>query len=264
MSASAASPGAMLTLSVDYSEDELDALADLFGVPALGSPRLRRPPASGTAEAVLRATLATATRGLVARRAMMLTGTAIRPKVELLEPHATLLRTFLGAETIVTVERVTPTETDRWVVFVRGDVVVEQRAMSGRAILRMTAHPVAALDALVVERVDLDAADPAPGAARLELSVRSLDAAPGDLPQTAAPAVRELLYARRQEVRVVVARRDGEKIERRSLEWLEAGSLGLWRIERDDAGATATAEPVTQDDARAELEDAYRARTAAG
>jgi hypothetical protein len=250
----------LLSLSIDYSEDELDALADLFGVPALGSARLRRPPASGTEEAVLRATLATATRGLVARRAMVLSGTAIRPKVELLEPHATILRAFLGSTTVIRAERRTPREVDRWVVFVRDDVAVEQRAVAGRAILRMTARPASALDDLVGGTLDLprDDDDPPAEASPVQLAARTLDSAADDVPAEAPQRVRDLLYARRRTVAVTVATRDGQAIERTSLEWLDAGTLGVWRVERDAGGATATLTPTTGARAAAELAAAYR------
>src|SRR4051794_5641440 len=92
-----------LAFSADYTQDELDAHADAFGMAALGAPRLAAEPADGTAAAVRRAVLASALRSLVARRALVLTGTEARPRIQFLEPHAQILETFLRAEEIVSV-----------------------------------------------------------------------------------------------------------------------------------------------------------------
>ena len=259
MSGPSGAAGVVRSLTIDYSEDELDALADLFGVPALGSARLRRPPASATAEAVLRATLATATRSLVARRAMILTGTAIAPKVELLEPHATLLATFLGSTTVVSVERRRRDETERRVVFVRGDVAVEQRALAGRAIVRMTAHPAEALGALVAEPLAFDDVETPAEAEPFEATLLALEGGPDALAGEAPDALRELVYARRQMVVVTVASRSGQTVERTTLRCFSGGQLGLWRVEPDADGVIATATPVSPGDARDELAAVYGA-----
>ena len=254
MNAPPSSPPALRSLSIDYSEDELDALADLFGVPALGSARLRRPPASGTEEAVLRATLATATRSLVARRAMVLSGTAIAPTVELLEPHATLLRTFLGSTTVVSVERAERSATDRWVVFVREGVAVEQRAVQGRAIVRMTAHPAAALHALVAGPLSFEDSGAQPEGTPVAAAVRTLEEPPGaDLSPGTPERLREVLYARRQTIDVKVVRRLEGAVERTRLRWIDSGRVGLFRVEPDADEATATLTPTTADAVEREL-----------
>jgi hypothetical protein len=252
-------PGAVRSLSIDYSEDELDALADLFGLPALGSARLRRPPATGTEEAVLRATLATATRGLVARHAMMLSGTAIRPKVELLEPHATILRTFLGSTAVLAVEQQRRAEVDRRVLFVRDDVVVEQRAVGGRAILRMVAHPAGALDELAAGALDLSDEQPQAAGEPLEVVTATLDRGFDEAHAEAPGVLRDLLYARRRAIRATASRQTGTGVERTALEWLDAGDLGLWRVEREREGVTAMLAPTSAADARRELTLAYGA-----
>ena len=135
---------ALLTISADYSVDELDALADAFGATGLAT--------GDAADPVTRARRATALRGLVARRAIALDGTASAPRIELLEPHGTLLGTVLAADRSVSV---TATATDgvrRWVVFRRGDVAVEQHARPAQpAILRMTAHPAERSTTLISE-----------------------------------------------------------------------------------------------------------------
>jgi hypothetical protein len=236
----------VLTLSVDYSVDELDALADAFGVAAFGSDRLGR----GGTDAVLRATLATALRGLVARRAIALGGSAATPRIELLEPHGTILGTALGAARIVRVEVVDPAGIRSWVVFARGGVAVEQHALPAQpAILRMTAHPAERFEGLVLDPLGtpVDGRD-RPGREALLLSTRMLSAASRELAAAGAPAaVVDLVHARRRRIELVDLRRDGSRVERRTTGWLDAGELGWWRLEpeADEDAAVVRAIPCS-------------------
>ena len=246
-----ASAGRVLSMSVDYSEDELDALADIFGVPALGSARLRNPPATPLAEAVLRASLGTAIRGLVARRAIMLGGTALRPEIEFLEPHGSFLSVFLGAQATFAVRRDGDRGIEQHVVFVRDATAVEQRTADGRAILRMTAYPVAQTRSLVLGPVGLlDDARAAVEAPAVEVTLDGLDrgiATRGaDCEGTVLEALADVLHARRFTGEAVVARTLGARVERSEVRWLDAGELGLWVVEPGvgEPPVTATVRPV--------------------
>ncbi len=137
----AADGGRLAALSIDYSDDELDAIAELFRRPDLGSRRVREPPEDAPGRAAARAAIETATRGLVARRAIALEGTPVRPRVRFVEPHATLLGAFVGADATASVRVERPSRTTTRALFARDDVVVEQSSLPAQAIKRMIAHP---------------------------------------------------------------------------------------------------------------------------
>jgi hypothetical protein len=235
--------GAVAALSADYSQDELDAIADAFGVPSAGSVRL----SAGGHDAVLRAVLASALRGLVARRAIMLSGTAASPRIELLEPHGTLLGTFVGATRIVAIEeRDAHGGVKRRVVFVRGDVAVEQRALGGQAIVRMTARPATSLTDLVPAppRDDAAADD---GRRPLEIAAITLTRTADELRATGADvALVDLVHARRRTLTISDTRVAGHRFERETTAWLDAGALGWWRLEPDDHEPPVTLRLVPQ------------------
>lgn len=217
--------GRVSALAADYSVDELDAVADAFGVPALGGPGLQAP----SDAVLLRATLDTALRGLVARRAITLGGSASVPRIELLEPHATLLGTFAGAQRMVVVEERGRDRTERRVLFARDDVVVEQQALDHAGIVRMTAHPGGALTALALDPLGLRPGDdPVQPRAPLEVAASVLDR--GGSGQGAAA---DLLHARRRDVRLADTRIAGGRLTRTTTSWIDAGSLGWWRVEPD-------------------------------
>jgi hypothetical protein len=234
-----------LAIGVDYSQDELDALADAYGVRALGSARLLEPPRVELDAAVLRATLATALRGLVARRAIMLEGTATAPRIAFLEPHATVLAAFVGAQRIVRVDTRTPTRFDRRLVFVRDAVAVEQIALPARAIVRMTAHPAQALERLVLgspQPVEATADDRRP----FELSLRALDQTSEELTARGASAAAiDFAYARRRRIDITDTTFDGHRVTATASTWIDAGTLGWWRVEPDgDPAVVARISPV--------------------
>lgn len=221
-------------VSADYSEDELDALAELFDVRALGSSRLLD---SDPEDVVLRAVLACATRSLVARRAIMLTGTAQRPQIEFLEPHATLLGTFLGAEEIVIVQRDGRGLSSRLVLFARNELVVTQEALAESAILRLKTYPRGQLPTLARGYLNLDDAvavtTPAIQTTIAHL-IRAENAANGDVDVgTIDEHLRDVIYARRAICEVSVKRQSPARVEQITLRWIDAGVLGLWELGMD-------------------------------
>jgi hypothetical protein len=142
-------------------------------------------------------------------------------------PHGTLLATFLGAERILALEVVGRTQVDRRVAFVRAGVAVEQVALPGRAIVRMTAHPVTALPRVLLGPLDLAIADPPLGRTALELSERSL----AHPPESASGPVKDLAHAWRRRIILADTRHEGHRVERDEASWLDAGELGWWRLE---------------------------------
>jgi hypothetical protein len=240
-----------IATTIDYSQDELDALADAFGVRWLGSARL-----AGPRDAVVEATLATALRGLVARRALLLEGTAASPRVRFLEPHATLLGTFVQPERIVRLEVHARARFERRLVFVRDGVAVEQQRTPSAGILRMTARPAAALEAIALDV--LAPADHAAPAERrpLEVMLRALDADSETLAaQGAAPPLVDLAHARRRRVTLVDTVLDGRRVATLQTSWIDAGTLGWWRVEPEgDPAVLARLVPVAADEVRTALE----------
>jgi hypothetical protein len=220
-------------LSADYSHDELDAVADAFGVTSRGSARLQSQPD----DPLLRASLATALRGLVARRALTLGGTAASPRIELLEPHGTLLGTFIGATRVLSAEAEERSRTERWVVFLREDVAVQQCAVAGTAIVRMTALAPSAAIASLLDSLRLPQSDAERDLTRrpLEASAAAFDRGSDALRAAGATdALIDLVHARRRRITIVEEQIDGRRMERRTRRWIDAGTLGWWRVEPDD------------------------------
>lgn len=243
---------ATLALGADYSQDELDALADAFGVRSLGSARLLSAARTELEAAVLRATLSTALRGLVARRAIALEGTETAPRVAFLEPHATLLGTFIGARRVLRIDVRSEGRLERRVFFVRDAVAVEQQALPARAILRMTAHPAGSLPALVLDPLELGEDVPDDARRPLELSLRALEGGSENLRALGAPpAAIDLVHARRRRVELVDTTIDGHRVVTTAGTWIDAGALGWWRVEPEgDPAVMARVVPVDAGDLR--------------
>ncbi len=222
------------SISIDYSDDELDAIADAFTRRDIA----RRERAGDAHDPVRRAQSQTALRGLVARRAIALGGSPARPRMTFLEPHATLLGAFLGAEAVATIRHERGPTVRAVSLFAHGDVVVEQAARPGLAIQRMTAHGRDGARELLRGELSLPAGGGgAPAREEIELTTRAMtlgaDAvARGDSPpECVPPRAAEILYARRSSGSVTISARD--RAGTRSAEkwsWLEAGELGFWRV----------------------------------
>ena len=239
----------LLTLSADYSDDELDAVAELYDRPRL---RGRRSEADRD-ERVRRAVADAALRGLVARRALVLEGSAAKPRVRLIGHHAQLLDPFVNAEVTVAVRIEHPGRVVGRALFVRGDALVVQEALPGQAIKRMTLGAIGGLRDAVESGLPLgdaasdrdDAASPA--ARRLELTTRAFDkavravAAGEPVPQCVPLAAADLLHARRATATVSVTRREADGtivLDQRS--WLDGGTLGEWELVAGDGDPPAT------------------------
>jgi len=253
--------GRLLELSSDYSEDELDAIAELYDRARL---RMRRSPADRD-ERTRRAVADAALRALVARRAMVLEGGPSRPRVRLLEPHASVLEPFVHPEAIVAIRAFRPdSSTVLRVLFVREDAVVVQEALPGHAICRMTLHPrKRVLDHLLAGVPD-PSEDAVQDRAPLELTVRMLERTeraiangaptPDGVPDVAV----DVLYARVISLAFEITRLDEDGaivVERRA--WMAAGNLGAWELVDGDGDppATVTLTPRGGDDLREWLTD---------
>ena len=225
------------SISIDYSDDELDAIAEAFTRRDIA----RRERADDAPDPIWRAQAQTALRGLVARRAITLGGTPARPRLTFLEPHATLLGALLGAEAIATIRRERGASLRAVSLFAHGDVVVEQAAREGLAIQRMTAHGRAAAGELLRLELALERDVERPVAAEeVELTRRALTLAVAAVdrrdtpPDCVPPRAADILYARRESGSVTITARDASGTRsREKWSWIESGELGLWRVETD-------------------------------
>lgn len=244
----AAGGGKLLELSADYSDDELDAVAELYDRSRL---RGRRAPADRD-ERTRRAVADAALRALVARRALILEGGPARPTVRLLEPHASLLEPFVHPDATVAVRVDRPGRSVTRALFARGQRIVVQEAVPGQAISRMTLHPRDGLRAHLTAGVPPASASAADARQAIELTPRMLEGTEraiveGTPPPACVPAPAvDVLYARTAGVAVEVTTRDAEgavAIERRW--WLDAGATGAWELVDGDGDppATVTLEP---------------------
>lgn len=261
--------GGVAALSVDYSDDELDAIADLFRRPDLGGRRVRDPGEDIAARAAARAAIDAATRGLVARRAIALEGTAVRPRVRFIEPHATLLGAFVGADATASVRVERPGRTQVRALFARDEVVVEQASLPGQAIKRMVAHPRALAPELLLH--DLPFAPEADDGSRRvphELTLTMLDRAERVLEQGSEPPpwlsdeLLDLLHARTGSATIVVRRRHpGGIVLADRISWMAAGTLGTWRVEPvgTQPSVTVRLAPSSDDEVRRLLTAAWSA-----
>jgi hypothetical protein len=260
--------GRVAALSIDYSDDELDAIAELFRRPDLGGRRVRDPAEDIVGRASARAAIDAATRGLVARRAIALEGTAVRPRVRFLEPHATLLGAFVGADATASVRVERPGRTQVRALFARDDAVVEQASLPGQAIKRMIAHPRAEALALLFHDLPFapGAVDGAGGRVPHELTLTMLDRAERVLEQGSEPpswlssALLDLLHARSGSATVVVRRRHpGGIVLADRISWMAAGALGTWRVEPVGTTPSVTVRlaPSTDDEIRRLLTAAW-------
>jgi len=261
--------GRIAALSVDYSDDELDAIAELFRRPDLGGRRVRDPGEDVTARAAARAAIDAATRGLVARRAIALEGTPVRPRVRFIEPHATLLGAFVGADATASVRVERPGRTQVRALFARADVVVEQASLPGQAIKRMVAHPRAQALELLMHDLPF-APEFADGAGRVahELTLTMLDRAERVLEQGREPPpwlaseLLDLLHARTGSATIVVRRRHpGGIVLADRISWMAAGALGTWRVEPvgTQPSVTVRLAPSEDDEIRRLLTTAWSA-----
>lgn len=220
-------------ISIDYSDDELDAISEAFTRRDIA----RRDRDADTFDPIRRAQNQTALRGLVARRAVTLGGTAARPRMTFLEPHATLLGAFLGAQAIATIRHERGATVRAVSFFAHGDVVVEQAAREGMAVQRMTAHGRQSAGALLSAEISCltSARGNATGDVQLTRRMMSLavaavengEASPDSVPTAAV----EILHARLASGSVVVTGRD--RTGTRTAEkwaWIDSGDLGLWRV----------------------------------
>ena len=246
-------------ISIDYSDDELDALASAFGRTDLA----RMPERVGD-DPVRRAQHQTALRGLVARRAIMLSGTAARPQIAFLDPHATLLGSWLRAPAVATL-RTETREAVRSVTLLVGDeVIVHQASIPGQAIQRLTAYGLDGAADLLASELDLStAAPPADDAQPIEVTARmvtaALDAfsrrepAPDCVPTAAA----EILHARISSGSLTITARSGSVRTADRWSWIDAGTLGLWRVRGGDATPTLSLEPAQPSALRTEIAEMW-------
>ena len=246
-------------LAIDYSDDELDAIAELFNRLDLARASLRELPADPIERAKIRAASESAIRSLVARHAIALNGTAAFPRVRFLDPHATILGAFVGADTTASVKIEHPARVEVRALFARSDVVVEQEALPGAAIKRMIARPRAEAEAVLLRDLPLVGSDGPSGRAPFEVTLGLLAAteealAEGRDPPTGLPEpALDVLYARTASATVIVRRRVGEIVLAERVSWLSAGTLGTWRVEPVGTQPSVTARLVpTQADAMRE------------
>jgi hypothetical protein len=260
--------GRVAAVSIDYSDDELDAIAELFRRPDLGGRRVRDPAEDVAGRAAARAAIDAATRGLVARRALALEGTEVRPRVRFIEPHATLLGAFVGADATASVRVERRGRTEVRALFARADVVVEQSSLPGQASKRMVAHPRAeALRLLFDGLPDAPEANDGPaGRVAHELTLTMLDRAERVLEQGSEPppwlssALLDLLHARSGSATIVVRRRHPRGIVLADrISWMAAGTLGTWRVEPVGTQPSVTVRlvPATDDEIRRLLTAAW-------
>jgi hypothetical protein len=227
------------SISIDYSDDELDAIAEAFTRRDIA----RSERAGDGADPIRRAQNQTALRGLVARRAIALGGTAARPRMEFLEPHATLLGAFLEAEAVATIRHERGPAANAVSLFAHGEVVVEQAPRDGHAIQRMTAHGRAAAPELLQLELGLPpdgAAGAVAGTGQIELTKRTMTAAVAAIergaerPECCPERAWEIIYARIASGSVTISAR--ERTGARSAEkwsWADGGELGFWRVRSD-------------------------------
>jgi hypothetical protein len=249
-------------ISIDYSDDELDALSTTFS-----RADLARSPERAGDDPVRRAQRQTALRGLVARRAIMLSGTGARPQIAFLDPHATLLGTWLRATAVATI-RTESREAVRSVSLMLGDeVVVQQLSLPGQAIQRLTAYGRDGAQELLASEVDLGAALAAPAdATPIEVTARMVtgtlealgrgEPAPDCVPQRAV----DLLYARVSSGSLTLTyRAPGGVRAAERWSWIDGGTLGLWRVRGGESTPTLTLEPVDPSTLRRETAAAWAA-----
>ncbi|MEA2154771.1 MAG: hypothetical protein QOE11_911 [Solirubrobacteraceae bacterium] len=252
------------SISIDYSDDELDAISEAFTRRDIA----RRERAGDAHDPIRRAQNQTALRGLVARRAIMLGGTPARPRMTFLEPHATLLGAFLGANSIATIRREQSTTVRAVSLFVHGDVVVEQAAREGLAIQRMTAHGRDNAAHLLDRELLLPGPGERPPHEELELTKRTMTLTiaaieqGSEMPERVPARAADILYARMASGSVTITTRDVSGT--RSSEkwsWIDAGELGLWRVQTDADSPVVRLIAAAPADLAGEIDVAWRQAT---
>ncbi len=234
------------TISIDYSDDELDALASAFTRPDLA----RRPDRAGS-DPIRRAQQQTALRGLVARKAIALGGTTARPQITFLDPHATMLGAYLGAPVLATVRHESAMGTRAVSLFSHDAVVVHQEAIPGQAVQRMTAHGVDGAPALLAAELRLPASTGPAGRQPIELTRRMITGAVEAFanrepaPDCVPPVGADLLYARVSSGSVAFTARDRSGVVgAEKWAWIDGGELGTWQVQTDDASPLVRFVPI--------------------
>ena len=250
--------GGVAMLAIDYSDDELDAIAELFHRRDLGSTGVRSPPEDPVERALLRAVSDAAIRALVARRAIALSGSESFPRVRFLDPHATILGTFVGADAVASVKVEQRGRVRTRALFASGEILVEQQPLRNLAIKRMVARPRGEAETVLLRDLPFSGADGPPGRMGLEVTLGQLAATDSalaggeDPPPGLASGLLDILYARTASGTVIVRRRVRGIVVAERVSWLAAGSLGTWRIEPagTQPSVTARLEPTTDEAVR--------------
>lgn len=249
------------TISIDYSDDELDALASAFSRPDLA----RRPDRAG-GDAIRRAQQQTALRGLVARKAIALGGTTARPQITFLDPHATLLGAYLGAPVLATVRHESAMGTRAVSLFAHDAVVVHQDAIPGQAVQRMTAHGVDGAPALLAAELRLPASTGPQNRQPIEATRRMINGAieafekREPAPDCVPPLAADLLYARISSGSVALTSRDrAGVVGAEKWAWIDGGDLGTWQVQTDDASPLVRFVPVEGDELAGAITTAWGA-----
>lgn len=252
------------SISIDYSDDELDAIAEAFTRRDIA----RRERGDDDDGPVRRAQNQTALRGLVARRAIALGGTPARPRMTFLEPHATLLGALLGAEAVATIRHERGPVARAVSLFAHGEVVVEQAPREGLAIQRMTAHGRAAAPELLRAELGLpSSSEPAPAPPpreQVELTKRTMTAAVaavehgGERPDCCPERAWEILYARTASGSVTIsARGRAGTLSAEKWSWADGGRLGFWRVRSDPDSPLVRLVSADAGELRDEIEAAW-------
>src|SRR5262249_48722823 len=135
-----------------------------------------------------------------------------------------------------------------------------QAAREGLAIQRMTANPRAAASELLRSELalpdDAGAADGEPIELTMRMMTLTLAAVgKGEDPPSCVPArAADILYARRSSGSVTTGARARSGVRSASKwSWVDAGDLGLWRVEPDGEGPLLPLVPAVADDLAGEI-----------
>ena len=192
-------------LTVDYGAEELSALGRLLA--ADDAPGLAAPEPAPMTPDTRRAVHATAWRGLVARRALILEP-GPPASFAVAEPHASVLTPLIAPEETIVLDRWEPTRERRVTYYLREDVAVEQEALPG-LIYRHTLLARAAVTERLLTAAAIPEDRPPASGAPLDTTRKALTAPRDD---TSPP----LLYA------ALAVGSVNDRV------WVDGGELGLW------------------------------------